>query len=151
MAGINAASATTTFTNTGVDVSTSGFIVGEPVTLTDSVSGSVYLWTISLPSGSSALRVGFAGETTSSASFTPDVSGTYTVSVSIDGTTHHLRISAANIALTNTVEGLRLQPIADARVPTPSTGATIYYSSTQDALAMKDTAGDVFTIDTTAV
>ncbi len=151
MAGINASSSTTTFTNTRVDASTSGFIVGEQITLTDSVSGAAYLWTLSPPSGSNALRVGFAGETTASASFTPDVSGTYTVTLVVDGTTHQLRIAAANIALTNTVEGLRLQPVTDARVPAPSTGGTIYWSSTQDALALKDSEGTVFTVNVTEV
>ena len=151
MAGITATASTGSHAASGVDASASDFITGEIVTLVTSPTGTVYSWSLSLPSGSNALRVGFAGETTATASFTPDVSGTYTATVNVDGTTYVLRIAAANIALTNTVEGLRLQPIADARVPTPSTGATVYYSSTQGALAMKNSAGAVFTIDKTAV
>lgn len=151
MAGINASSSTAAHINNGVDSTASGFIVGEIVALTDSVSGTDYRWSLSAPSGSNALRVGFAGEDESAASFTPDVSGTYTVTVVVDGTTHVLRISAANLALTNQIEGLRLQPVADSQIPTPSTGGTVYWSSTQGALALKDSSGDVFTINVTAV
>ncbi len=151
MAGINASSSTTVFTNTGIDASTSGFLSGEIIALTDSISGTDYLWALSVPSGSNALRVGFAGETDATAYFTPDVSGVYTVTLVVDGVTHVLRIAAANIALSNTLEGIRLQPVTDAQIPTPPAGATFYWSSTQGALSMKDSAGDVFTVDVTAV
>lgn len=151
MAGITATSSTGSHIASTADASTSGFITGETVTLVTSPTGTVYSWSLSLPSGSSALRVGFAGETSASASFTPDVSGTYTATVNVDGTTYVLRISAANIAVTNTLEGVRLQPVTDAQVPTPSSGVTVYYSSTQSALCVKDAEGDVFEVDLTAV
>lgn len=151
MAGITATATTGSHAASGADATASGFICAEAVTLVTSPTGTTYAWSLSLPSGSNAGRVGFAGETSASASFTPDVSGAYTVSVDVDGTTYILRITAANIALTNTVEGLRLQPVADSRMPAPSSGATLYWSSTQNALAIKDSAGAVSTVDVTAV
>ncbi len=151
MSGINASSSSATHLNNGVDSSTTGFLTGEPVTLTDSVSGADYLWSIALPSGSNALRVGFAGETTNTASFTPDVTGTYTVTVTIDGVTHALRIGAADLAVTPTLAAIRMQPVADSQVATPTAGVTWFYSSTQGALCVKDSNGDVLTVDLTAV
>lgn len=152
MAGINASSSSKSHTNTGEDVAVSGFIAGEVIELTDSISGTDYLWTVALPSGSSAARVGFAGEDESSASFTPDVSGTYTVSVVIDGVTHHLRIGVARLAFTNAVEGVRLTPVTDSQVPTPATGLTEFCGADHgNVLCVKDANGDVFTVDVTAV
>lgn len=151
MAGITATASTGSHAASGIDATATGFIAGEPVTLVTSPTGTVYSWSLSLPTGSNAARVGFAGATSASASFTPDASGVYTASVDVDGTTYILRVTVANIALTSTIEGVRLQPVADAQIPTPSSGATLYWSSTQDALVIKDSAGDVSTVDVTAV
>lgn len=151
MAGITASASSTSHAASGATATASDFLCGEAVELTASPTGTDYLWSLALPSGSNAARVGFAGEDEDTASFTPDVSGTYTVTVTVDGTTYTLALDASNIANTSQVEGLRLQPVADSRQPTPTTGAVLYWSSTQNALAIKDSAGDVFTVDVTAV
>lgn len=150
MAGINAQSSSSSHTNDGVDSSTTGFLAGEPVTLTDSVSGTIYSWSLSLPNGSNALRVGLSGEDEATAYFTPDVTGTYTATLIVDGVTHVLRIGAVDIAVTPTLAGVRLQPVANSQIPTPIAGVTFFYSSTEDAFAVKDSSGDVFTVDLTA-
>lgn len=151
MAGITAIASSKTHAASGVDVTASGFIAGEGITLTASPTGTDYLWSIALPSGSSAARVGFAGETEASASFTPDVTGLYSASVTVDGTVYVLRMSVTAIAASSLVQLLRLSPIADEEAPTPTVGGGLYWSSTQGALALKDSAGDVFTVDVTAV
>jgi hypothetical protein len=151
VAGITAAASTTSHAASGATATASGFICGEVITLTATPTGTDYAWSLSLPSGSSAGRVGFAGDDEAAATFTPDVDGTYTVTVDVDGTVYTLTLSAVNLAVTNSVQGVRLSPVADAQIPTPAAGATVYWSSTQDALALKDSSGDVFTVGVTAV
>lgn len=151
MAGITATASTTSHAASGATATAGGFICGEQVALTATPTGTVYAWTLSLPSGSSAARVGFAGEDESEASFTPDISGTYTISVDVDGTVYTLTLSVVNLAASNSLEALRLSPVADAQIPTPAVGCTLYWSSTQDALSVRDSNGDVFTIDLTVV
>jgi hypothetical protein len=40
-------------------------------------------------------------------------------------------------------EGINCAPIADAQIPTPLVGVTIYFSSDLPGMAKKDTAGNV--------
>jgi hypothetical protein len=151
MAGITAASASKTHTTTTVDASAAGFIVGESVVLGATPAGSSYIWAISLPSGSNAIRATLTSDDGAASSFTPDVPGIYTVYANVDGTEYVLRIAAIRLAQSNSLEAIRLTPVADAQIPAPAVGGTVYWSSTQDGLALKDAAGDVFTVNVTAV
>lgn len=151
MAGIVATSLTTNNSSTtSADSSISGYIAGEAITLTTTPTGTSYAWTLSVPGGSS--RTSLTSDDASSSRFVPDVDGYYVVTCTVSGSTVYvLRIAVAAIGTVNSISALRAQPLTDAQVPTPATGVTIYYSSTQSALSFKDTAGDVFTIDSTAV
>lgn len=150
MAGIVATSTTTNNSaSTGVDTSASGYLTGESITLTTTPTGASYAWILSSPSGSS--RAVLSSETSASPKFVPDVDGYYVVQCTVDSTLYILRIAAVNVGTVDTVGVRRLLPLTDAQVPTPSTGVSLYYSSTQSSLAIKLTDGSVETINTTAV
>jgi len=146
MAGINASAASKTHAASGADVAVSGFITGEQVSLTATPGGTNYTWTISLPSGSSALRVGFAGDDTASAAFTPDVPGLYAVTAIVDGATYFLRLSVTQLAVSYALEALRLSPVANSQVPAPAVGGALFWSADSGALCVKDSAGTVRTV-----
>lgn len=150
MAGIVATSATTNNSaSTAVDSSVSGYLAGESITLTASPAGSSYAWVLSAPSGST--RAVLSSATSAAPKFTPDIDGYYVVQCTVDGTEYILRIAAVNVGTVDTVGVRRLLPLTDAQVATPSTGVSLYYSSTQSSLAIKLTDGTVETINTTAV
>lgn len=150
MAGINAVASSKTHAASGVDVAVAGFIAGEQVALTTDPTGTDYQWAIALPAGSNSARVGFAGDTEAAASFTPDVTGLYAVMVTVDGTTYYLRIAVVALAISSSLEGLRFSPVANDQIPTPAVGGILFWSSDEDALAVKGVSGLVRTVDTTA-
>jgi hypothetical protein len=150
MAGITAIAASKTHAASGADVSDSGYITGETVALTTSPTGTNYLWSLAAPSGSNAARLRFAGEDTATASFTPDVAGIYAVAVVVDGTTYMLRLSVTQLAASTVLEALRLTPVADSQIAAPAVGHALYFSSTQNTLALKDSSGNVFKVNLTA-
>jgi len=154
VSGIIASSATKTMVSgdTSADNTSSGYITNEQITLTvTDASPSSIRWVQAIPSASSASRSALDDDDVATVKFTPDVGGFYTITCVVDGTTYVLRISVSAVAQ-NTLEGsLGLQPLTDAQVPTPSSGVNLYYSSTQSALAIKDSAGSISTIDVTAV
>lgn len=151
MAGIIATSATTNNSaSTAVDASVSGYIAGEAVTLTTTPTGSTYSWSLSVPSGST--RSVLTSDTASAPRFTPDVAGYYVITCTVNGSTVYvMRLAATALGSVGVIDALKLIPTSDASIPTPSLGATLYYSSTQSGLAIKLTDGSVETIDTTAV
>jgi hypothetical protein len=136
---------------TSADNSVSGRVTGEMCTLTVSPSADDLTWTIGQPSSSSRARSALSAETGASVSFTPDSAGVYLITCTADGTDYVLRISVTSTAISHLVEAIRLSPKTDASIPAPSAGMMLYYSSDQDALCVKDTDDDVFTVDLTAV
>jgi hypothetical protein len=153
MAGIlvNSASQTMVSGDTSLDNSVTGYVIGEQITLTAYPTGTDYVWSQSLPSGSAVARSGMSSTTSTGPTFTPDASGTYTVTCNVDGTTYTIRIAVVAISTAETLQTFRFLPVTDASVPTPSQGCTLYYSSTQDALCVKLTDANIYTIDTTVV
>jgi hypothetical protein len=151
MAGIVATSLTTNNSaSTAVDTSVTGYLTGEAVTLTTTPTGSSYAWTLSAPGGSTRTRLNV--DDMASVRFTPDVAGYYVITCTVSGVTVYvMRLAAISTGVVSTVDGLRLVPLEDTQVPTPSLGVTLFYSSDQDALSIKDSSGDVFTVDVTAV
>lgn len=138
--------------DTSVDNAVSGYVTGEQITLTvtDSSPSSIS-WGQAIPSTSTASRSALNDDDVAQVVFTPDAGGYYVITANVDGTIYVLRISVVSVA-ENVIEGaIGLQPLTDAQVPTPSSGVYIYYSSTQSALAQKDSGGSVSTIDVTAV
>lgn len=153
MAGIlaNAASQTMLSGDTTADNVVSGYVAGERVTLSVTPSGTDYAWSIAIPSSASASRSALSDDTAVSTTFTPNVGGTYTITCIVDSTTYVLRLTAQAAAVAEPVEAVRFSPRTDNSIPAPATGVSMYYSSDQDALCIKDAAGDVFTVDITAV
>ena len=154
MAGILAESASVTMVSgdTATSKTLGGFVSSEQVSLSTTPTGTNYAWTLSIPSDSSSSRSGLSASTGASVTFTPDVDGTYVVGCTVDSTTVYtlvMTVTAATVA--STTGGMHFLPRTDASVPTPATGVTLYYSSDQSALATKDSAGAVSTVNLTAV
>lgn len=145
MAGIlaNSASATMVAGDTAVDKSVSGYMAKERVTLTVTGSPSTVLWGLSKPTASGSVSA-LDSTTSQSCAFTPDVEGYYVITCLIDGATSYvLRLAASQTVMISTLSTARLLPVAEANVPTPPTGATLFYSIDQDALAAKLADGTV--------
>lgn len=150
MAGIlaNSASKAMTSGDTAVDKAVTGYIRAERITLTTSPTGTTYQWTLTGPTGSSAAKCSLTDATIASPSFVPDVAGTYSVGVDVDGTTYAIRIGALAVSVSSPVEALRLEPFADNQIPTPTQGSIAYHSSTQGKPSFKDSDGTVHKIGT---
>lgn len=144
MAGINAVSVTKTHNNSGADVATTGFLINERITLSASPTGSGYLWALAAPNDSVPVYSALDDDSDEGPAFTPDVAGFYTVSVLVNGVTQYvLRITVTDVAVARQAQGINLLPLANAQVPTPQAGVTIYYSVELGAPAKKDTSGTV--------
>ena len=150
MAGILAVSASASMSagDTSVDNARGGYVSNERITLTTNPTGTNYVWALGGPSNTNLARSALSAETGSTVSFTPDVSGYFVVTCTVDGvTTYILRISVESTAISQLVDAIRFSPKADASVPAPALGVTMYFSSDQDALVVKDPAGDIFPVE----
>jgi hypothetical protein len=144
MAGIGAQSVTKTHAASGSDVAVSGFLKNEQIRLYVDGGASSYAWSIAVPSDSAPGRSALDSSTDATPAFTPDVAGFYTVAVVVNGSTSYvLRVAVAPVAIVRVAEGLNLMPLADAQVPTPQLGVTLYYSTDASAAVLKDTTGTV--------
>jgi hypothetical protein len=129
-----------------------GYISHERVVLTTSTLGTAYQWGMSAPMGSALSRSTLSDYNAAAPTFIPDVAGVYTLTCTIDGsTTYVLRMTVYSVGVSHITEVLRLTPLADTAVPAPASGVHLYYSATQSALAVKNAAGVVKTVDLTAV
>jgi hypothetical protein len=153
MAGIKANSTSQTMGNddTAVDKTVSGYVRAEAIVLTTYPTGTTYSWGQTKPAGA-----GVSSELTSATDagpqFTPDAAGTWLVTCTVDGTSYQIRIGVSALTFAESVQAIRLTPINDSEVPTPTGGTVILYNSVeQGGLTKKDDAGDLYTIDETAV
>ena len=148
MAGIIANSASVTIAGgaTSPDNTKAGYLTAEQIALSVTPSASSFAWSLAVPSGSS--RATLSGTSASAPTFTPDVAGFYTITVTVDGsTTYVLRCSVVAVAVTTFAQAMRLQPVADASVTAPALGEAVFFSDDVDRLRSKDTAGAVRDID----
>jgi len=153
MAGILANSVSKTMEpgDTSVDNTTSGFLTLESIVLSTSPGGAAYSWGLAKPEGSTA-RCALSDATAAAPTMTPDIAGDYVITVTVDSTTSYvLRANVTQTAITTAYEAIRLSPKSDASVPTPIVGCALYWSEDQSALAVKDSAGVVSTVDLTPV
>lgn len=151
MAGIIASSVSRPMlaAETAADKSVSGYLTNEQITLSTTPTGSNYVWLQTKPNGST-VRSSLSASTGASIVFSPDIEGTYLVTCIVDSTTTYvIRMAAVNVGAVSALGALSFAPLADAQVPTPATGVTVYYSSTAGALVHKDSAGVVSVIDVT--
>lgn len=148
MAGImaNSASATMSAGSTSADNTATGYLTRESIGLTVTGSGSSFLWNLSKPSASGSTSA-LSSSTDASCSFSPDVDGYYVVTCLVDGTTSYvLRIATADVSPVGTITAMRFLPVANATIPTPAAGATMFYSVEVGGLAKKLPDGSVTAI-----
>lgn len=146
MSGILANSASKSMLSGTEDNAVSGYVSLESVTLATTETHSSYQWSLAKPSASSG-RSSLSSTTDPNPTFTPDAEGYFTVACLVDGTTTFiLRIGVVAAAGVTTIGAIRLMPLADAQVPAPPTGASIYFSSDAGALVEKLSDGTVHRI-----
>lgn len=134
--------------DTSADNAHAGYVTNERIVLTTNPTGTDYVWSIGGPSSTNVARSALSATTGASVTFTPDVSGVYVIVCTVDSTTTYvLRLSVENVAISQLVDAIRFSPKSDAAVPTPALGLTMYYSADQDALVVKDPAGDIFPVE----
>jgi hypothetical protein len=134
---------------TAVDDTESGYVTDESISLSAFPAGSSYSWGLSAPTASAVARSSLSSTTSATPTFTPDVAGYYVIDCNVDGTAYLLRIAVVATSPVAINGAINLPPVADASVPPPATGRTVYNSVDQDSLAFKDAAGDIYTFDVT--
>ena len=147
--GILANSASHTMTSSDPTDAEAGYLLSEQIVLSTNPTGASYSWSLARPAASNSAEL--TSETTASTRFIPDVAGTYVAVCVVAGTTFVLVIDVAQESFSTAVEAIRLPPRADSQITAPSIGYALYNSSTQGTLAVKNSAGAVFTIELTAV
>lgn len=153
MSGIlaNSASMTMTGGDTATDKAVSGYVCSEQITLSVTPSGSSYSWGLSKPAGATG-RSDLNDATSASPVFTPDVAGYYVLTCLVDGATAYvLRAAVTHAAVTTAYEAIRFSPIADSRVAAPALGCCLFWSATQNALAVKLPDDSIATVGVTPV
>jgi len=147
MAGILANSASVTMIAGTPDGTEPGFIENEAVTLSTLPSGTTYEWGLAKPQGATS-RSDLTATTGTGIQFIPDVAGTWTITCTVDGSTAYtLRITVLQVAVTTWAHAYRLPLIADASVPAPATGATMYLSEERVSVALKVPSGVVYSLE----
>ncbi len=150
MAGITAQSATKTHAagSTSADLSISGYVTKEQISLGVTGTPTTCQWSLSKPSNS-GLGSGLDTPNQLTCKFTPDVDGLYTVSCLVDGaTTYVLRIAALNVANISFLSAIHLLPCADSQVPVPRSGIMLYFSSETNMLSIKKSDGSIDEVQT---
>jgi hypothetical protein len=128
---------------TAADKAVSGYITLEEIALATTPTGTAYSWSIAKPSAATS-RSDLDSTTDAGPAFTPDVEGYYTISCVVDSaTTYIIRIAVALVASVSTLTTVRFIPVANASVPTPATGRTVYFSIESAALVEKRSDGTV--------
>ncbi len=151
MAGILANSATATMVSGDTAASNvrTGYVANEQITLSVTPTGTTYSWGQSIPAGSVPVKTALSSTSDASPRFTPDAAGEYVITCVVDGaTTYVIRLSVVSLTATIAIGAMRLLPIADASVPAPATGKTLFLN-TSGALRLKLPDGSYQTVTVT--
>ncbi len=154
MAGITAVSASVTLSSgsTSADNSSSGWVTGERILLGVTPSGSSYAWGQSVPAASTRARSALEDDDILAPGFTPDVGGTYILTVLVSGVTEYtLKLTVQNAAASELEESLRWSPRLDSTITAPTLGLAMFYSDTWENLACKDPSDRVWPLLTGAM
>jgi len=139
MAGIlaNSVSQSMDAGDTSADNAVSGYLTRERIALTVTGTPDRVAWSLAKPT-SSGSACDLSTPNDISTNFSPDVEGYYVISCVVDGATSYvLRVAVAQVTAVTTLTSIRLMPVSEASVSAPPTGATLFYSSDQDAVAAK--------------
>jgi len=147
MAGILANSAAVTMVSASSPEVKAGFVTKQQVTLTADPVGSAYSWGQAIPAGSVSAFSALTSTVNATTRFTPDVAGEYVITCDVDGTFYTLRMTVVAVTAVPTVGGTRYLPVADASVPAPSNGETVFYSSGVSRLRVKASDDSVRDLD----
>lgn len=149
MSGILAVSVSVPTPGTANPNVVAGYVVGEQIALSTVPSGSSYVWSQSIPAGSTPLRAGLTATSGASVNFTPDIVGEYVVACVVDGTTTYvIRLTVIAATVAAAVTGTRYLPVTDGSVAAPSTGCVLYFSSTTSKLSVKFPNNSIQTLTT---
>jgi hypothetical protein len=150
--GILASSSSVTMTSSSSDAVSTGYVIGEQISLTTNPTGTTYAWSSATPSGSAAARSALSATAGANVKFTPDADGVYVVSCTVDSaTTYVIRLTVVDVAFSTVTQVVRLSPVEDNAVPAPATGRALYFSATHNAVVLKDPSNTIFVVDTTEV
>lgn len=133
---------------TAPDLAVSGYVLSESIALSTFPAGASYSWGISKPSGGT-VRSDLSNASIPAPVVSPDVAGYYVVTCNVDGFAYVLRISVSQVAVTTPYESIRFMPLTDAQVPAPTMGVALYFSSTQNKLAIKHPDNSVSVVNVT--
>lgn len=138
MAGILAISAAVPTPGTAANNAVAGYITAQQISLSTTPTGAAYVWSLSVPAGSTVARSGLTAASGATSSFTPDVAGEYVVICTVDSvTTYTIRCSVTAVTAVNATGATRYLPVPDASVTAPATGCVLYMSSTTNKLSVK--------------
>jgi len=147
MAGILANSASVTMVAGTPDGAQAGYIVNQAITLSTLPTGTTYEWGLAKPQGATA-RANLSATTGTGIQFIPDTSGTWTITCTVDGVTAYvLRVTVVQVAVTTWAHAYQLPYVADASVPAPATGGTMYLSSDRGLAVLKIPGGAVISFE----
>lgn len=151
MRGILAVSVTKVMSTTTPDEVASGFLAGEKITLTaiddDNPIASAQ-WCISVPQGVRADRARLIPSGQNSVTFTPEkgCNNIYVVTAKINySELFVLRIDVSSVSSSVSFSSIRLQDVTESQVPTPISGATLFFDDGD--LKIKYSDGSVGAVD----
>jgi hypothetical protein len=149
MAGILAISVSVPTPGTAANNAVAGYVTGESIALSTTPTGSAYVWSLSLPAGSTLARAGLTAAAGATSSFTPDVVGEYLVACTVDSvTTYTIRCSVTAATVAAVSSGTRYLPVTDTSVAAPATGCVLYFSATTSKLSVKFPNNSIQTLTT---
>lgn len=124
--------------------SVSGYVVGDPITLSVTPTGTNYQWGEAIPVSSAPARSQLKSPTDASPSFIPDVAGQYVITVVVDLiTTYVIQIAVVDISPVTFTGGLEMPAVSDVSIPSPSVGLTVYNSIQHSGFVTKDPSGTI--------
>jgi len=147
MAGIKANSGTNTMLDgaTAVDKAVVGYLRNEQITLDTTGTPASFVWGISKPAGATA-RSDLNSTTAAAVTFSPDKIGLWLITCNVATATYIIRIDVVDFTQSPTINGQRFSPVLEASVPTPASGAVLFWSEDAGVLKQKLSDGSIKTI-----
>ena len=121
----------------------SGFLTKEQISFGLTGSPMSAIWSLSKPSTSGS-ACSIIGASSLNPVLTPDTEGVYVVSCLVDGsTTYVLTLSIVASSSVSTISALHLLPADPVQIPTPRSGATVFFNLLTSEIAAKYPDGNI--------